>query len=431
MGRRVGVTALVGVAQAALVGVAEGAGASLRAAHEAAAAAAVKCADKRAAVAAASVTSDAVPKVSTTVPTVPTVQTACAAPSRLRATAAKTEMVMTLQADAPGMYMFRLDSIAPPQTSAKVVKAPAPTTQKAPCSVIAVDATVVTAVITKVLVKAVRVSDEMESASVLVVVLLLEQLLVLHGVALVMTTLQLHAMAPPPVSTKVATAATPTMTMALRGSIAVGVAVGTMFITMLVTRALTMSAEAESVSVHVVVLLLMMSLHLNVVAPVEAMLLSLAMGPPRTSAKVVTAAATPLTPAPGEVVLMSVAVAPAVVKTGMPAALKVGAKVEGASVPVAKTGVLAVLRVDTKVEGASVVVLVLVELLVELFVMVAMMTMSMIHPLVPPSIFAEVATAVATTMTTAPGDVVVMIVAVVPVVGKTGMPAALRVGANV
>jgi len=88
-----------------------------------------------------------------------------------------------------------------------------------------------------------------------------------------MTMLQLHAMAPPPVSTKVLTAATPTMLVALRGSIAVGVAVGTMVITTVVTRALTMSAEAGSVSVLVVVVLLMLPLHLNVVAPVEAMLL--------------------------------------------------------------------------------------------------------------------------------------------------------------
>jgi len=87
--------------------------------------------------------------------------------------------------------------------------------------------------------------------------------------------------------------------------------------------------------------------------------------------------------------VMSVVAAPAVFKTGMPAALRVGAKVEDASVPVAKTGVLAVLRVDTKVEGASVVVLVLLGLLVELFVMVAMMTMLEIHPLVPPPIFAR------------------------------------------
>jgi len=219
------------------------------------------------------VTSDAVPGVSTTVPTVPTVQTACTAPSRLGTTAAKTEMLMTLQADAPGMDMFRLDSIAPPQTSAKVVTAPAPTTKKAPCGMIAVDATVVTAVITKVVVTAVRVGEEMEIASVLVVVLLLEHLLVLHGVALLMTMLQLHAMAPPPVSTKVATAATPTMTIALRGSIAVGVAVGTMVIMTVVTRALTKSAEAGSVCVLVVVVQLMLPLHLNVVAPVEAMLL--------------------------------------------------------------------------------------------------------------------------------------------------------------
>jgi len=109
--------------------------------------------------------------VSTTVPPVPTVQTACTAPSRLRATAAKTEMLLTLQAYVPGMDMFRLHSIAPPQTSAKVVKAPAPTTKKAPCGMIAVDATVVTAVITKVMVTAVRVGEDMESASVLVVVL--------------------------------------------------------------------------------------------------------------------------------------------------------------------------------------------------------------------------------------------------------------------
>jgi len=57
MGGRVGETALVGVAEAALVGVAEGAGATLRAALVAAAAAAVTCADKRAAVEAARVTS--------------------------------------------------------------------------------------------------------------------------------------------------------------------------------------------------------------------------------------------------------------------------------------------------------------------------------------------------------------------------------------
>jgi len=42
---------------------------------------------------------------------------------------------------------------------------------KAPCGMIAVDATVVTEVITKVVVTAVRVGEEMESASVLVVVL--------------------------------------------------------------------------------------------------------------------------------------------------------------------------------------------------------------------------------------------------------------------
>jgi len=175
MGGRVGETALVGVAEAALVGVAEGAGAAPRAAYEAAAAAAVTCADRRAAFEAASVTSDAVPGVSTTVPIVPTVQTACTAPSRLRATAAKTEMLMKLPADAPEMDVFRLDSIAPPQTSAEVVKAPAPTTKKVHCGLIAVDATVVTAIITKFVVTAVRVGDEMESASVLVVVLLLEQ----------------------------------------------------------------------------------------------------------------------------------------------------------------------------------------------------------------------------------------------------------------
>jgi len=87
--------------------------------------------------------------------------------------------------------------------------------------------------------------------------------------------------------------------------------------------------------------------------------------------------------------------------------------------------------VDTKVAGASVLVLVLVGLLVELFVMVAMMTMLEIHPLVPPPIFAKVATAAATTMMTAPGEVVVMSVAVAPAVVKTGMPAALRVGAKV
>jgi len=135
--------------------------------------------------------------------------------------------------------------------------------------------------------------------------------------------------------------------------------------------------------------------------------------------------------APGDVFVMSVVVAPAVVTTGMPAALRAGAKVEDASVPVAKTGVLAVLRVDTNVEGTSVVVLVLVGLLVELFVMVAMMTMLEIHPLVPLPISAKVATAAATTMTTAPGEVVVMSVAVAPAVVKTGMLAALRVGAKV
>jgi len=128
--------------------------------------------------------------------------------------------------------------------------------------------------------------------------------------------------------------------------------------------------------------------------------------------------------------VMSASVAPAVVKTGMPAALRAGAKVEGASVPVAKTGVQAVLMVETKVEGASVVVLVLVGLLVELFVMVAMMTMLEIHPLVPPPISAKVATAAATSMTTVLGEVVVMSVAVAPSVFKTGVLAALRVGAK-
>jgi len=207
----------------------------------------------------------------------------------------------------------------------------------------------------------------------------------------------------------VATAATPTMTMALRRIIAVGVAVGTLVITTVVTRALTMSAQAGSVSVLVMGVLLKLSLHLNFVAPVEAMLLSLAMVPPRTSAKMVTAAATSMTTASGDVVVMSAAVAPAV----------------------AKTVELAVLRVDTKVDGASVLVLVLLGLLVELFVIVAMMTMLEIHPLVPPPIFAKVATAAATTMTTAPGEVVVMSVAVAPAVVKTGMPAALRVVAKV
>jgi len=404
-----GETALVAVAEACSVGVAEGAGAALRAAHAAAAAAAVKCADKRAAVEAAPVTSEAVPGVSTTVPTVPKVQSACKAPSLLRATAAKTEMLMTLQADAPGMDMFRLDSIAPPQTRSKLVKAAAPTTKKAICGVIAVDATVVTAVITKVVVTAVRVGDEMESASVLVVVLLLEQLLVLHGVALVMTMLQFHAMVPPLVSAKVATAATPKMTMALRGIIAVGLVVGTMVITTVVIRALTMSAEAGSVFGLVVVVLLMLSLHLNVVAPMEAMLLSLAMVPPRTIAKVVMGAATSITTAPREMVVMSAAEAPSV----------------------AKTGVLAVLRVDTKVEGASVLVLVLVGLLVELFVMVAMMTILEIHALVSPPILAEVMTAVATSITTAPGEVVVMSAAVAPPGAKTGVLAVLRVDTKV
>ena len=315
---------------------------------------------------------------------------------------------MKLHAEAPGMNMFQFDSIAPPQTSAKVVKAAAPTTKKAPCGVIALDASVVTAVVTKVVVTAVRVGDEMKSASVLVVVLLLDQLLVLHGVAPVITVTQLHAIAPSPVSTKVVTAATPTMKTALRGIIAVGLAVGTIVITTVVIRALKISAEAESVSVLVVVVLLMLSLDLNVVAPGDAMLLSLAMVPPRTSAKVVTAAATSMTMAPGEVVVMGAALAPAV----------------------AKTGVLAVLRVDSKMEGASVLVLVLMVLLLELFVMVAMMTMLEIHALVPPPIIAQVATAAATTMTTAPGEVVVMSAAVAPAVVKTGMLAALRVGAK-
>jgi len=198
-----------------------------------------------------------------------------------------------------------------------------------------------------------------------------------------------------------------------------------------VQAVLMVETKVEGASVVVLVLVGLL-VELFVMVAMMTMLEIHPLVPPPISAEVATAAATTTTTAPGKMmVVMSAAVAPAVVKTCMPAALRAGAKVEGASVPVAKTGVLAVLRVETKVEGASVVVLVLVGLLVELFVMVAMMTMLKIHPLVPPPISAEVATAAATTTTTAPGEVVVMSAAVAPAVVKTGMPAALRAWAKV
>jgi len=288
---------LVGVQEAALVGVAEEPGATLAAAHAAAAASAGTGAGKRAAVEATLVAGDAELWTSTTAP-----------------------------------IMLHFCAISQPPVSAMVATAAAPTATTTLMRVLVVRAARVTTVRKTRVMAVARAGTKVRPAPVLVVVLAMDLMFVLLELAPSVTILELQAMVAPQVNAKEATAAERTVKTAMwRVEVVLAANVTAVCKTglMAMARAVT---KAERTPVLAVTVLLDRLLELVELALVTTRFELGGMAPTTANTRVAIAAAHTATPTLMHVLVVRAAIVPEVGKMGVVAVTGAGTKVRRAPV---------------------------------------------------------------------------------------------------
>ena len=239
------------------------------------------------------------------------------------------ELLLDLVEVALVATKFGLNGMAPPTGKAKVATVAALTVTTVLMRLLVMRAAIVTAVGKAGLMAVARAGTKVRGAPVIVLVLVLDLMFVLLELEAVVTVLELQAMVVPQVNTKEATAGARTVTTVLMRSVLVRAAIVTAVCKTGVMAVVRAGTKVERAPVLAVMVLLDLMLDLVELALVATKFELDRMAPPTVSAKVATVVACT---AAGEVLVMSAAVARAVVKTGVLAALRVGPKVETASV---------------------------------------------------------------------------------------------------